>query len=281
MDQRNPFHTIGLILSNVSNDYFGHLVDRLGEQFRARGYTLLISVTGRNVEKERDLLRMYAGITDGILIASDAADYEELEGAVPEDIPVIFLNRKPQNCPRTTIVESNYAAVFQCILSNSANGNHKIALLCPNRQLSLSKEIIEAYKNAMRSTPSGYHEDWIFYPDNGVTDLKSLLYAVQEKGCDTIFTTTQTLTRQFLDYLLVYNPHTERPVSLIGFVNKDTTNRTQLAFDSIKQPLHELTDLAVQQMLYQINTPGSPAREYLLKSTLQIHKVDMLNFDKK
>lgn len=91
-----------------------------------------------------------------------------------------------------------------------------------------------------------------------MTDLKSLLYAVQEKGCNTIFTTTQTLTRQFLDYLLVYNLHTEHPVSLIGFVNKDTPNRTQLAFDSINQPLHELTDLAVQQMLYQINSRTAP-----------------------
>ncbi len=281
MDQRNPLHTIGLILSNVANDYFGHLVDRLGEQFAAHGYRLMVSVTGRRVEKERELLKMYAEIADGILIASDAADYEELSDAVPKEIPVIFLNRKPQGCSCTSIVESNYSAVFQCILSNSANGNDKIALLCANRQLSLAREIIEAYKNAMHSTPSGFHEDWIFYPDNGVTDLKSLLYAVQEKGCNTIFTTTQTLTRQFLDYLLVYNLHTEHPVSLIGFVNKDTTNRTQLAFDSINQPLHELTDLAVQQMLYQINAPESPIREYLLKSTLQIHKVDMLNFDKK
>ncbi len=281
MDQNHSQHVIGLILPSVSNDYCGRLADQLSEQFASHGYRLSISVTGRSIGMERELLHLYADTADGILVVSEAAEYGELESAVPENVPAGFLNRKPAGCPHTSIIESNQLAVFQCILANAASGNDRIALVCANRHLSLSREIIESYKNAMRSTPSGFHEEWIFDTENMAVNPEEFVNQIVNAGCNTIFACTQTLTRQFLDYLLFYNPHAASPVALIGFVNKGTPSKTQLAFDSIHQPLQELTDLAVQQMLHRIQSPAAPVREYLLKASYSSQKVDVVNLTEK
>lgn len=277
MAQRKPRRTIGLILSNITNDFSGYLVELMEKQFTANGYKLIATTTNHSIESEREMLQMFGKITDGILILSDALSYKELADAVPRRIPVIFLNRKPADCPHTCILENNYSAVYQAILSNAAKGNDKIALVCSNRDLSTTQEIVAAYRNAMETTSVGFHEDWIYHTDTDMSgNPETLLADIAAKGCNTVLTATQTLTRKFCDHILIYNRSTETPVTLIGFSNKDTHKQLVLSFDTIAQPLQELVELSVQQMLYLINTPDKPAREYLLKGTLRTHSIDIL-----
>lgn len=219
MSQRQSRHTIGLILSNVTNDFSGYLIEQMEELFTANGYKLLVTTTNHNIDSERDMLTMFADITDAILIISDTASYTELEASIPQDIPVIFLNRKPTGCPHTCIIENDYSAVFQAILSNSASGNDKIGLVCSNPE--------------------------------------------------------------FWDHLFFYNHDTDNPVTLIGFSNKHTHKLSLQSFDTIAQPLQELIELAVQQTLYLINTPDTPACEYLLKGTFRAHSLDIPAYDNK
>lgn len=281
MAQRKLRHTIGLILSNVSNDFSGHLIEDMGEQLYENGFRLIVTTTNHNIEHERDMLSMFSKTTDGILMISDAADYEELADSVPSRIPVIFLNRKPKGCPHTCILENDYSAVFQAVLSNSMNGNDKIALVHGNKRFSTTQEILSAYENAMASTPAGFHEDWIYDFHNAQTSPKEIVADMEKKGCNTVFSCTQSLTRLFLDYLLIYNYSGNQPISLIGFSNKDTESSTQLSFDTITQPLQELVELSVQQMLYLIKFPETPVREYLLKGTLRTKALDVLSNEKK
>lgn len=277
MAQRKPRHTIGLILSNVTNDFSGYLMDLMEEQFTANGYKLIVTTTNHRIESEREMLQIFGKITDGILIISDAISYEELADAIPQRIPVIFLNRKPADCPHTCILENDYSAVYQAVLSSAAKGNDKIALVCSNSKFSTTQEIISAYRNAMETTAIGFHKDWIYYTDANMSgNPETLLADIVGKGCTTVLTGTQTLTRKFWDHILVYNRDAKSPVSLIGFTNKDTHKQTALSFDTIAQPLQELTELSVQQMLYLINTPGTPAHEYLLRGTFRTLSIDVL-----
>lgn len=282
MAQENPTLTIGLILSNVTNDFSGYLIEQMEEQFTANGYKLIITTTNHSIDAEREMLTMFAQITDGILIISDAVSYSELADAIPQNIPVIFLNRRPAGCPHTCIIENNYSAVFQAVLSNIAGGNDKIGLVCSHRDLSTSKEIFNAYKDAMSSSSSGFHDDWVVFTDSDMRgNPETIVTDFVAKGCNTVLAGTQTLTRKLWDYLLVYNQTADEPVALIGFSNKDTHKLSLLSFDSIAQPLQELIELSVQQMLYLINNPDTPVREYLLKGTLRTHSVDVLNLDNK
>lgn len=282
MAQRKPRRTIGLILSNVTNDFSGYLIEQMEELFTANGYKLIITTTNHSIDSEREMLQMFGKTTDGILIISDAVSYSELADAIPRRIPVIFLNRKPAGCPHTCIIENNYSAIYQAVLSNSANGNDKIALVCSNREFSTTQEIVSAYRDAMNSTPIGFHEDWIYYTDTHMKgNPETLLADMIKRGCNTVLAGTQTLTRKFWDHMLIYNHDAREPVVLIGFANKDSHKQTILSFDTIAQPLQELIELSVQQMLYLIHTPDKPAHEYLLKGSFRTHSINILYLDNK
>lgn len=277
MAEKTLQHTIGLILSNVTNDFSGYLMELMEDQFTAHGYKLIVTITNHRIDSEREMLTMFGQLTDGILIISDAASYDELADSIP-DIPVIFLNRKPEGCPHTCILENNYPAVYQAVLS-AASSNDRIGLVCSDSGFSTTKEIVDAYRAAMESTPIGFHEEWVYYAEHMHANPEIIVEELAELGCNTIFAGTQTLTRKFWDHLLVYNHNAESPIGLIGFANKDSHKQSNLSFDAITQPLQELADLSVQQMLYLIDNPQTPAREYLLKGTLRKHSLGALNLD--
>ena len=280
MSEKTLQHTIGLILSNVTNDFSGYLVEKMGEEFAAHGCRLIITTTNHSISFEREMLSVFGQLTDGILILSDAVSYDELADAIP-DVPVIFLNRKPEQCPHTCILENNHAAVFQAILSAVAEGNERIGLACSDKNFSTTKAILDAYRSAMESTSVGFHEDWIYYTEHMHGNPETIVEEFAKLGCTTILAGTQTLTRKLWDYLLVYNHSAKDPIGLIGFANKDSHKQSNLSFDAITQPMHELVELSVQQMLYLIDNPEKPAREYLLKGTLRKHSLDALNIDNK
>ncbi len=276
MSKKDPQHTIGLILSNVTNDFSGYLIEWMEEQFAARGYQMIVTITNHSISSEREMLSRFGQLTDGILIISDAASYEDLADVIPE-VPVIFLNRKPEGCPHTCILENNYSAVFQAVLSAAADGSERIGLVCSDTRFSTTRAIVDAYRKAMQSLPVGFHEEWICYAHDQMYDNpKQIVEMLSAQGCDTILAGTQTLTRRLWDHLLVYNHYAESPIRLIGFANKDSERPSILSFDVITQPLRELVELSVQQMIYLINKPDTPSRKYLLKGTFRKHSMDAI-----
>ena len=73
MAEKTLQHTIGLILSNVTNDFSGYLLELMGEQFTAHGYRLIVTTTNHRVSSECEMLQMFGQLTDGILIMEGVA----------------------------------------------------------------------------------------------------------------------------------------------------------------------------------------------------------------
>lgn len=261
--------TIGFILPTVSN-YFGHtLMERLEQTLAARGYKLVVALTNHHIEKEKQYLQYMATTTDGILIISDAEYYDMIADAIPSNIPTIFLNRKPMECPHTAIIENDYAAVFQAIFALINDGHENIACICRNPDFSTTKEILRAYRTAMENSPAGYHEEWIHFFDWTHADLPDVIQEIRSNGCTAIFTASQTLTERILDYLFLYNTQQDDHLEMAGFANTSHNTALQKSIDMVAQPIESLADLATQQILYLIENPDTEPKDYIVKGTFR------------
>ncbi len=264
-----PTKTIGFILPNASN-YFGHtLMEAFERELSARDYRLTIALTNHHIEKEKEYLRYMAQTTDGIMIISDAEYYDMIADAVPTDLPILFLNRKPMGCPYTSVIENDYAAVFQAIFALINDGNENIACICRNPDFSTTKEILHAYQTAMENSPAGYHEEWVRFFEKSLNDVPAVVEELKEAGCTAIFTASQTLTERFLDYLVVYNKQNPGFMALAGFANNGHNTSLQKSIDMVAQPINQLVDLAVQQIIYLIEHPDTEAKDYFVKGTFR------------
>ncbi len=267
--KHTPTKTIGFILPNASN-YFGHtLIEAFSRELDNHGYKLITALANHSIDSEKSYLKYMAEATDGIMIISDAEHYDMIEEAIPTDIPTIFLNRKPMECPHTSIIENDYAAVFQAVFSLINYGHENIACVCRNPDFSTTKEILRAYQTAMENSPAGYHEEWVHFFDRSTKDLSEIVDEMTELGCTAFFAASQTLTERLLDYLYIYNTQSDKPIELTGFANIDGNNALQKSVDMVTQPLDQMVVLAIQQILYLIEHPETEPKDYLIKGSFR------------
>lgn len=166
--------------------------------------------------------------TEGIIILSDSSEYRELADAIAPNIPVVFIHRAPADCEHTSIIESDYSATFQAVLSLVNSGYPKTALICRNIKFSTSREIIQAYRAAMETTPEGFHEDWIFECNTTDRDyIENLTSHITGKGCTGLLAASIEVTERLAPYIYEYNKLHDAPLSLTGF---STENRRHSAF---------------------------------------------------
>ncbi len=272
--------TIGIILPNITNHFSAYFFSEITKALEKEGLRTILSLTEHQVERERELFEYYDKITSGIFVLSSATDYSQIEESVPSDIPVIFFNRRPEGCDRCCILSSDYAAVYQAVISMERSGHTKIACICDNPDYYTTKQVVSAYQDAMSNQNIDFDEDWIYYTDNQHFSVEQMIDDISSKGCDAVLTATQTLTEYFQDYLLIHNKDREHPIYLTGYSNDNGTLLAPQSIDVITQPLNQIIQLGVQQLRYLQENPNAPAKEYLLKGTLRVRRFNRFDTEK-
>lgn len=264
-----PSKTIGLILPTVSN-FFGHnLIEAFEQELASYDFKLIVALTNHNVDKEKEYLSYFSHVTDGIMIISDAQYYDMIADAVPTTVPIIFLNRKPMECPMTAVIENDYAAVYQAVFSLINDGYENVSCICRNPDFSTTKEILHAYKSAMVNSPAGFHDEWIQFYDDSISTVPNIIIKMKSNGCNAFFTASQSLTERFLDYLFLYNSREKERLALAGFTNMGHNSSLLSSIDMVTQPLEQFVDLSVQQIIYLLHHPNTNPKDYIVKGTFR------------
>ena len=80
--------TIGFIVPDISNKFFGTIIESAENYLSAQGYHLIIANTKESMDREETNLRLLtAGLVDGLLVASTMDDFARLDGLIPAGFP--------------------------------------------------------------------------------------------------------------------------------------------------------------------------------------------------
>lgn len=278
MENKKTYYTVGIIVQSISilskHDFF----DRLSYKFSERDCRSIIQTTGGNIEVERECFEHFSKIADAIVVISSATNYSEISDVVPIDKPVVFLFTEPEGCDRTCILESDYSAVYQGIISCSNLGKKKIAFVYSSFDNTHTQECLRSYKDALAVIGEDvFDESLLFAVENPHRyDPSILINQIMTTGCEAILTTTPTLTSTLIDCIIYSSKiYDTSKLLIMGYEPTQSLITSQMYVDLIVQPTDEIIDLTVQQILFLINHPKIVAdkkrRVYRLKSTLRMH----------
>ena len=116
--------TIGLVVPDLENPFFGSLCK--GAQARAReaGYTVFIADTGEDPTVEREVIRDLGRQVDGLILCSARGtddDISQLAG----DSPTVLVNRRVADIPAITY--DHRSGVFAVMAHLTALGHRRVA----------------------------------------------------------------------------------------------------------------------------------------------------------
>lgn len=261
--------TVGFIVPDISNRFFGTLIESAENYLSAQGYHLIIANTKENMEREETNLRLLtAGLVDGLLIASTMDDFARLDALIPANFPVVLVDRTFDARKYASVSVSCFQSIYRSVCRLAGKGKRRIGIIGGLPRLSTTKERIAAYRAAIADCGLPQNEDLIRYGDSMEDSAPPCLDRLLEQNCDAILVCQGLMASVTIAYLRGRSIRLGQDLEIVSFVDYDT-HAYEFYYnqvDRIIQPVEELGRTAGEQILLRVEEPGTPVQERVLTS---------------
>ena len=261
--------TVGFIVPDISNKFFGTMIESVENYLSAHGYHLIIANTKEDADREETNIRLLsAGLVDGLLIASTMEDFDRFNALIPADFPVVLVDRTFETKSYSSICVSNFQPIYRSVCRLAAKGAKRIGIVGGLPRLSSTQERIAAYREAIADCGLPQDESLIHYGNSMENSVQSCLDTLLDQNCDAIVVCQGLMASETIIYLHQKGIRLGEDIDLVSFVDYDT-NLYQLysgQMDCIVQPVEELGLAAGEQILRRIEKPDAPVFEKVLTS---------------
>ncbi|MEW2404043.1 LacI family DNA-binding transcriptional regulator [Streptomyces sp. NPDC046862] len=148
-----PDTTIGLVVPDLGNPFFGAVARAIEDTVRDRGLTLLMGSSADDPDRERALTNKFLARRVSILMVAPSvgADHSHLKSHRASGLPVIFLDRPGVGLSTDSIVSSNRAGAHEGVAHLIAHGHRRIGFVGDLPvQLYTRRERLAGYRSALQ-----------------------------------------------------------------------------------------------------------------------------------
>ena len=258
--------SIGVVVSEVANSYFSQAINGIESIAYDKGYHVIISQTHESYEREIiNVNHLASRSVDGLLISvsSLTKDISHLKNLHDKGLPIVFFDRIAEEINTHKVTSNNQKGAFDATEHLIKSGFKRIAHLTSSSQLSITKERLLGYKNALKANNIEVNESLIKYCSHGGMIYEEIELAIkdlmnQQEKPDAIFVGGDRICNGCLTVLKKLNISN---IALAGFSNSDVLDLFSPSLTSVRQPAFEIGQLATE-MLLQLIEAKYPVQEF-------------------
>lgn len=262
---------IAFIVPDIANAFFATLIEEVETIISKKNYKLIVINTKETKQREIDNLKVLAsGVVDGFIIASTLEAYRDIANLIPQNMPMVFVDRALVGCPHDTITVTNYQAMHAGIEYLIQQGHRQIGYITGLPRISTTTERLDAYKDTMESH-SIYSEDLIRIGDSMSKCVTQNLDSLLKLNCTALIVSNNVMAIETMTQLDQKGIKIGRDIELLGYEDSEQVqyglNRAHL----IHQPVVELGRAAGRQILERIEHPELPMQKVILEAKFIPH----------
>lgn len=247
----NISQSIGVIVPDITNEFFSTIVLAIEEYCFLNGYTVFICNTNEDkVKEEKYIQNLVSKNVDGIIYISDYPIDVELG-----NIPIVCIDRSPTNKKDLVSIQSdNYLGGFLAGEELAKAGCKNILVLKDYRNLSVVKNRILGFKDALSKYNIVCNSDLIINIAVNFREAEEVtLKLIDEKVLfDGIFTTSDTMALGALMGLRKRKLKVPQVVKLVGYDDISAVGYTLPSITSVRQDKEKLGRTAAEIILDMI-----------------------------
>lgn len=262
---------IAFVVPDIANAFFATLIEEVETIISKKNYKLIVINTKETKQREIDNLKVLAsGVVDGFIIASTLETYRDIANLIPQNMPMVFVDRALAGCPHDTITVTNYQAMHTGIEYLIQQGHRLIGYITGLPRISTTTERLDAYKDTMESH-SIYSEDLIRIGDSMSKCVTQNLDSLLKLNCTALIVSNNVMAIETMMQLDQKGIKIGRDIELLGYEDSEQVqyglNRAHL----IHQPVIELGRAAGRQILERIDHPELPMQKVILEAKFIPH----------
>lgn len=252
--QQNHTNTIAVVLPDISETFFGIIVNALDRVVSQYGYMLILADTHESEDKERQLVQMlYTRRVDAMVIATVALDGATVQNFLGTGFPVVFIDNIPNLDGLDAVTIDNHMASRLAVEHLFAHGHEHIATIIGSKQETTGYERLAGYQETLLQNGKEPNEALIAYGDykreSGYRAMKELLSRRDENFFSAVYITSEKMTYGALSAIRESGLRVPEDISVVGFDIHPSEDSQQQNITSIRQPEEMIGQLVGMRLL--------------------------------
>jgi LacI family transcriptional regulator len=273
--RRDKTNMIGMIIPDITNQFFPAVVRGAEDVAFSNGYRLILCNTDNDHSKELvhlNELRTYlpAGL---IVIPSNFSDLTaQAESYRRAGTGVVCIDRLPKNWSGDSVTADNEAGAYNATRFLLQMKHTRLAAITGPLHLTNAKERLDGFKRAVRESrlrlAPEYIQETTFDKQGGHSKTLVLLRLLPRPTA--IFAGNDMIALGALLAIREAGLRCPEDVSLMGFDDLDLAETTNPSLSSVSQSGYQLGTTAAKILLDRLEGDKSPAKHLVLPTSLKL-----------
>jgi LacI family transcriptional regulator len=272
----NKTHTIGIIVSDITNHYFGELIRSIEVVLDTANYSLVVCNTDEQLERERHYLNLLTSQqVDAIIAAATSQHWDELSVTYLKNIPTVFLDRKFAELGDYPFVgANNQGGTYMGTAHLIQRGFKNIGILAGFQRLSSMRERLQGYKDALAKHKIPIRDEWIAFSELSIAggyQAATQLLTLSERP-EALMISNNFLSLGTLMAIRELGLNVPQDIALVGFDDHPWATVSCPPLTVVRQPVNLLGKTAAEMALALLNNSPLPESQVILECELIVRE---------
>jgi LacI family transcriptional regulator len=244
--------SIGLVLEDLADPFYGPLSRAVEEVARAHGALLINGSSAEDPEREQELvLALCARRVDGLLVIPAGGDHRYLEPELKAGVATVFVDRPAGMIEADTVLSDNFGGARDGVAHLIAHGHRRIGFIGDMPRIHTAAERLRGYRAALEDAGIRAEASWTSL---GATNPQRVRRAAEEmlSGPAPVTAVFAGNNRVTVTVIRVLAEHT-RPVALVGFDDIELADLLRPGVTVVAQDAATLGRTAAERLFRQLD----------------------------
>ena len=264
---------LGLLISDIANPYFTAVARGAEDVAQRNGYSLVLSNTDENPEREAATLGvMAAERAAGIIVATTNENGEALRRCRDMGLVIVAIDRHIEGLHTDSVVVDNESAAHEAVTHLVRLGHRRIAVIGGPPDAATARDRLRGYERALGEARIPVLPELVregdFREAAGLAMTRALLDLAEPPTA--IFAVNNLTTIGVLGALRERGARIPAEISLVGFDDVPTGELLEPPLTVVRQPTYRVGAQAASLLIRRLREPDAAIREVVLNATLVV-----------
>lgn len=254
--------TIGLIIADIANPFFGKLGREIEQEAGRHGYRVIFCSSDENPEKSgQQIAMLQQSQVDGYIISPPMNSENQIRNLAQGHVPYVLIDRFFPEIDSNHVIVDNFDAAYRATMHLIKLGRKRIANITVNLGLVNMRDRTEGYKKALHDSSIEVDKNLIkvlpFSHDNRDVSkaIRELAGDRENLKVDAILFSTSKIGIMGIECLTELELKIPDEIAVVSFDNADAYKICVSPVTVVAQPLKEIGTRSVRILLDEITHP--------------------------
>lgn len=255
--KNNKTKTIGVIVPEITHDFFASAISGIEDVVYKSGYTLILCQS--NEEFEREVINIDVLINHrvaGIIasISENTPNGAHFQRVLDRKIPLVFFDRVCNDIDTTKVIIDDKKGAFDAVSFLVKRGYKRIAHFAGPKNLSNSKQRCIGYLDALKKCNSRQERSLIYYGGMNEQDGYNSMDKVIKAGKfpDAIFAVNDPVAIGAFQRIKEAGLKIPDDIAIVGFSNNKILSLIEPKMTTVNQPSFDMGKIAAEVLIKKI-----------------------------